>query len=704
MTLTSTHFTMLHQDRAIAEAIIQGRGYCTLTHPDDLRDLGFSKVQARLAPVLAIPLWDVHGQQTGWQIRPDSPRLGRGGKENKYENAAGSTLRLDVHPSMQPALGDPKTPLWITEGIPKADALTSQGVCTIALRGVWGFKGSNEYGGKVILPDWQYVALNDRLVYVVFDSDIYAKPDVEAALRTLNRLLRDKGAQPGLVRWPEAYRQTKIGVDDFLAQEGHTLADVLALVPRVGPLPLSPAQRNGHALQPVSRADALLTDTSNAMAFVAEHGPNLRYCYPWKAWLHWTGTHWQRDTSGEVMRLAKQTVKHLVERIHLLSDEQQIAELLAHIRTSLSTHKLKAMMENAQSEHGIAVQPDQLDVDPWLLNCANGTLDLRTGTLHPHQPHDLITKCLSIAYDPEARCVQWIAFLENAMGGNAELIVFLQRALGYSLTGSTREQCFFLLHGPTKTGKSTFVNLAKAALGPYATQAETSTFLHKDRETVRNDLADLAGMRLVSAIETDEGKRLAEALIKQLTGGTDTVKARFLFEEYFEYRPQFKVFLATNHLPKITARDDAIWERVHRIPFLVQIPQAARDKQLEDKLRGELPGILAWMVRGCLAWQRDDDLQVPAAVTQSTQQYREEMDDLGAFLKEYCILGDAEVYKTQATALLHAYHRWAGNPTLTAKALNASLTDRGYSSKRLTAGMFWLGIGIPAPEEGKRDI
>jgi Domain of unknown function (DUF3854) len=156
MTLASAHFTMLHEERAIAEAIIQSRGYCTLTHPDDLRDLGFSKVQARLAPVLAIPLWDVHGQQTGWQIRPDTPRLGRGGKVNKYENAQGSMLRLDVHPSMHSLLGDPSTPLWITEGVPKADALTSQGVCTMALRGVWGFKGTNEHGGKVILPDWQH--------------------------------------------------------------------------------------------------------------------------------------------------------------------------------------------------------------------------------------------------------------------------------------------------------------------------------------------------------------------------------------------------------------------------------------------------------------------------------------------------------------------------------------------------------------------
>ena len=335
----------------------------------------------------------------------------------------------------------------------------------------------------------------------------------------------------------------------------------------------------------------------------------------------WTGTHWQRDTSGEVMRLAKEMVKKLARRVEDLDDEKQIAALIAHIISSLSQSRLKAMIENAQSEPGIAVQPTALDSNPWLLNCTNGTLDLHTGDLNPHRQDDMLTKCLPIAYDPDARCPQWVTFLEQAMQGNAELVVFLQRALGYSLTGSTREQCFFLLHGVTKTGKSTFLHIAKALLGPYGTQAEMSTFLHKDRETVRNDLADLAGMRLVCAIESDEGKRLAEALIKQLTGGTDMIKARFLFEEYFEYRPQFKVFLATNHKPKVNPADDALWERVKLIPFEVQIPPDQRDKKLEAKLRDELPGILAWAVRGCLAWQKDDSLREPEAVVHATQQY-----------------------------------------------------------------------------------
>jgi putative DNA primase/helicase len=454
-------------------------------------------------------------------------------------------------------------------------------------------------------------------------------------------------------------------------------------------------RRNGDTPPPTEDGPLPYSDYTNALAFVAAHGGTLRYCYPWKAWLVWTGSHWQRDTSGEVMRLAKQTIKRLARRVEHLEDEKKIAALMAHIKSSLSTAKLKAMLESAQSEPGIAVQPDELDRDIWLLNCTNGTLDLRTGALRPHAQDDLLTKCLPFPYEPARECPQWLHFLEKAMHGSAELIAFIQKALGYSLTGSTREQCFFLLHGPTKTGKSTFATIAKALLGPYGTQAEMSAFLHKDRETVRNDLADLAGMRLVCAIETDEGKRLAEALIKQLTGGTDTIKARFLFEEYFEYRPQFKIFLATNHKPKVTAADDAVWERIRLIPFTVQIPKDERDKQLEEKLRAELPGILAWAVRGCQTWQHADGLGEPTAVVEATQQYRDEMDDIGQFL-DTCLVGDPAIYKTQATVLFKAYQQWGGKQCETQHAFGKALGDRGHESKRRGSGYFWLGIGLHA--------
>ena len=249
------HGAMLVEDSAIAPALVQQRGYQSLPQPEDLIDRGFAKTQAKLAPALGMPLWDVHGKRCGWQIRPDQPRQMRDGRIDKYELPTGDRLILDVHPSVQPRIGDPHEPLWITEGVRKGDALASQGVCAIALPGgVWGFRGTNAFGGKVILPDWDYVALNDRLVIVAFDSDLATKKGVQAALQALWILLRHKRARPVRLEWPEAFTREKWGVDDFFAR-GHTLDELRAMIPPLGPLPEVPPRRttfsvNGHTHAP----------------------------------------------------------------------------------------------------------------------------------------------------------------------------------------------------------------------------------------------------------------------------------------------------------------------------------------------------------------------------------------------------------------------------------------------------------------------
>jgi putative DNA primase/helicase len=730
---------MLHEGSAISDEVIIARGYQTIIHPDDLRDLGFSKEQARTAPVLAIPLWDVHGQRTGWQIRPDSPRITKGGKVDRYETPKGGRVSLDVHPSVQPLLGNPAVPLWITEGVKKGDALVAQGVCAIALMGgVWGFRGTNEHGGKVILPAWEHVALNGRLVYVAYDSDLATKPNVKAALQALWRFLRDRQAIPARVHWPEEFQQQKWGIDDFLAN-GHTLEEVLAMIPPIGPLPMTPhRRRNGHAngstippgdppqdntVATDDPAGALpYSDYTNALALVREHGQHLRYCYAWKSWLVWTGTHWQRDETGSVPQAAKRTIKRLARHAEDLDADTAVKALMAHVKTSLSKASLDAMVRTAQDEPGIPVKPEAFDLDPWVLNCTNGTLDLRTGTLRPHHQADLITKCLSIAYDPHAQCPTWERFLWRIMGGSQEddhpdmgagelenrrkaddraraLIGFLQRAIGYTLTGSTREQCLFILHGPTKTGKSTFLATLRALLGPYGQQADMDSFMHKDRQEVRNDLADLAGSRFVYALESQEGRRLAESLVKQLTGGVDLYKARFLFQEHFTFKPQFKIFLGTNHKPIIRDTDSAIWERIRLVPFTVQIPQPERDKTLDERLQTELPGVLAWAVRGCLDWQRMGELGEPDAVIEATAGYRSEMDALGRFLEECCLLSPDVRVKTGA--LYDAYKQWCvetGEQAMTLTTMGKELGNRGFA-RRPSGGTVWrLGLALPASD------
>jgi putative DNA primase/helicase len=717
MVLATQHYAMLHGDSAIAEALIATRGYQTLTDPGDLRDLGFSKAQARTAPGLLIPLWNIHGERMGWQFRPDAPRLSAKGTEIKYENPAGSQLTLDIHPTMQPLLKDPTIPLWITEGVKKGDAMASQGACTIALMGgVWGFKGTNQYGGKnVILPDWQYVPLNDRLVYVVYDSDIYRKPEVDKALKALNEFLRGRQAQPRRVEWPQDMREHKVGVDDFLAS-GHTLDDVMAMVPPTRHLP--PRQPRAAPVQAGDEAYPY-SDAYNAQQLVRAHGVNLRYCAPWRSWLTWSGRHWQRDTVGLVIRWQRETVQALGAQLPGL-DVDATKALLGHIKSSLNTSRLEAAVKQAYTWEGVSIDHSSLDSSPWLLNCSNGTLDLRTGTLRPHDRADLLTKCLDIPYEADATCEAWDTFLWRIMGGSQRpdnahmmsaedlakrheadvrahaLVAFLQRAIGYTLTGSTQEQCLFILHGVTKTGKSTFLATLRNLLGPYGQQADMESFMHKDRAEVRNDLADLAGARFVCALEAQEGRRLAESLIKQMTGGSDVLKARFLYEEHFTFKPQFKIFLGTNHKPVIKDTDDAIWERLRLVPFTVQIPEAERDPDLEERLRDELPGILAWAVQGCLAWQRHKGLQAPSAVKKATKDYREEMDTLGAFLQECCVVLDSATVKS--TKLANAYQHWCKettSPNLSNSGFIAAMEQRGFIRDRGHANQYyWHGLGL----------
>ena len=280
-------------------------------------------------------------------------------------------------------------------------------------------------------------------------------------------------------------------------------------------------------------------------------------------------------------------------------------ELLRHARKSSSKGGIRAMIDVAKWLPDVTVSVGLFDRDPMLLNCSNGTLDLRNGEIRGHDPPDLITKMVPVAYDPQATCPVWEAFVDRTMESDRSKIEFLQRALGYSLTGITSEQCLFVLHGSGANGKSTLMETIRELLADYAMHTTTSSLLQSKSSPIRNDLARLNGARCVSAVEIGMGRRLDEALVKQLTGG-DQVTARYLYNEYFEYKPTFKLFIAANHKPDIRGVDHGIWRRIHLIPFNVTIASDDIDRDLPSKLRAELPGILAWAVRGCRQWQERD--------------------------------------------------------------------------------------------------
>ncbi len=437
------------------------------------------------------------------------------------------------------------------------------------------------------------------------------------------------------------------------------------------------------------------TDLGNSKRLIARCGDIIRFCYPWKKWLVWdeeSGV-WRADYNGAILRLAKKIVTTIYEEASKMTEEDKRKIVAKWAVNSESVQHLQAMVKLAESEENIPISPNQLDIDPWLLNCSNGTIDLRTGELKSHDKNDLITKIIPVEYNPEADCPIWVCFLEKIMNWNYDLIPFLQRAIGYSLTGNTSEQCLFLMYGVGANGKSTLLNIISTLLGDYAQTASSDSFLLKKYNTISNDVARMQGRRFISAVEAEGERQLAEVLVKQITG-EDTISARFLYGEFFEFVPQFKLWLACNHKPVIRGTDHAIWRRIKLVPFNVTIPDEEQDKKLVEKLKNELSGILKWAVQGCLDWQKDG-LQTPDDVKVATKDYRNEMDEIGIFLTERCIINPNE--KANPTDLYNAYKKWCedtGEKVLNQRAWGIRLTERGLIPKQSDGKRFRQGVGL----------
>lgn len=439
------------------------------------------------------------------------------------------------------------------------------------------------------------------------------------------------------------------------------------------------------------------TDLGNARRLVEMHGSDLRYCHPWAKWFVWDGARWSIDGTAEIMRRAKETVASIyAEAAGADGDDRK--DIAKHALRSEAMSRIEAMVHLAESEPQIPITPEQLDCDPWLLSVRNGTINLQTGKIRKQKPEDFITKLAPVVYDPDATCPQWDSFLLRIMNCNTDLIDFLRRAVGYSLTGDVSERVMFILHGTGANGKSTFLDVLQALLGAvtgYAMRTPAETLLVKREGSIPNDVARLKGARFVFASETDQGKRLAEALIKDITGG-DTVSARFMRGEWFDFAPEFKIWLATNHKPVIKGTDNAIWDRLKLIPFTVTIPEPERipRRLIMPLLCGELPGILNWALRGCLEWQ-DKGLGVPDAVREATAGYREEMDILASFLADCCI--EKVSLRALNQPLYATYKKWcenSGEHILSQRSFSNLLIERGFAKGISHGKRFWRGLGL----------
>ena len=437
-----------------------------------------------------------------------------------------------------------------------------------------------------------------------------------------------------------------------------------------------------------------LNDVGNGQRFVEAWHSELCYRPDAKCWMVWDGKRWLRDDSFHVFEKAKATAESIYKEAALVSDPKIREEIENHANSTENYSKLSTMMKMAERDRRMVVNSGDFDQNHFLLAVKNGTLDLKTGGIREHAKEDLITKMVPVRYDAEANAARWMGFLEQIFAGRQSVIDYIQRVIGYTLTGDTSEQCLFLLHGSGQNGKSVLLNVLRELLSEYAKNAEFSTFLQNHKGGVRNDIAALKGARLVTASEADAGQKLNEAVVKSMTG-EDPITARFLYKDHFTYNPTAKIWLACNHRPEIKGNDYGIWRRIFSIPFEVTIPPEEQDKRLLKKLRAELPGILAWAVRGTLEWRRQG-LNPPEEVLKATESYRGDADPLSGFIEACCELDPTASVKC---GTLHAaYDAWArdnGIYPVSLQLFSRALTRKGFEKvKKGNNGYFRKGITL----------
>ena len=460
---------------------------------------------------------------------------------------------------------------------------------------------------------------------------------------------------------------------------------------------------SSEAPVPLKRDEHTLTDLGNARRLVDQHGENIRYDHSFGAWFTWDGRRFQQDTTGQIWQRAKATARSIYHEAAECLDDRGRSELAKHAKASEARGRLESMIVLAQTEAEVAVTAEVWDRNPWLLNCQNGTLDLKTGALLPHRREDCCTRLAPVDYDPDAPCPLWQRSLARWQP-QEDVRAFLQRAVGYSLTGETLEEVLFFTYGQGKNGKSKFTETLQALLSEYGVKAAAETFMLKksDRGAATPELIALIGRRFVSVSEVEGGQSFSESLLKDMTGG-DTMTARPLYRNEINFRPLFKLWFYGNVRPRIDGTDDGIWRRMMLIPFKVTIPKEEQDKHLLPKLLAELPGILNWALAGCRQWQAEG-LNPPPSVLSATDEYRQDMDTIGAFLEEKC--ARAEKYTVRAAEIYEAYTEWskaAGEKPVTQNAFGHSLTQRGMERFRTGSGFKWRGMALRGPDEDEDD-
>lgn len=476
------------------------------------------------------------------------------------------------------------------------------------------------------------------------------------------------------------------------------------LTEKLRALDADPPQGNG-ALNPDAPH---LTDLGNAKRLVARHGENIRYCGAKTQWLVWDEARWRWDEDGAIERLAKDTIINLYREAAEVATKAERNELINHAQRSEAATRLRAMISLAQSEPGIPVAMKDLDADPSLLNLRNGTLDLVTRELRPHQQSDLLTRIIDLDYDDLADCQRFTAFLEQVIP-DAGTRDWIQQFFGYAVSGNTTEHVVPIAYGEGQNGKSTIVKVLKAVLGPYTEQADIETFLMNKQSVggsaASPDVARLKGARVVFASESSPGRKLNVARIKDLAGG-EAIVARELYGKPFEFTPQFSIWLSTNDKPDVPGNDFGLWRRLRLIPFEVRIPEKDRILDLDQVLVAEeAPGILNWVIDGLTKWRDAGRLPSVERIQAATEEYRIESDPVGRWIEECCNVGQG--LSANASALYESFRKWFEMEESESKPMNQTAFGRDLSKKRYekvvaSGGQKWrMGLALKPKEDNQ---
>ena len=630
MTLQPKHIEML-QASGITPEHAAARGYLTADTKAMVVRYGFADHQARTG--LLVPLLGIDGQRWGWQLRADAPRT-RKGKPVKYDTPAGQRNGIDVPPGVGPKLADPAVPLWITEGSKKADAGALAGLCIVALTGVWNWRGKNDRGGKVTLPDWHDIALNGRDVIIGFDGDAARKPGVQKAMVALADWLRTKDARPRFLHLPDT--DDKIGLDDYLTA-GHTVADLENLVSDEPPALVAPAAPRPPAAAPDSPERL---DDAHLAEWMARRALGEHWCWAGGlGWLRWTGKRWKPTNESAVTEAVRRAV---VDLHHREASAGASIDRLRKLDGLLSATRIRAITSLVRGV--AAIDADRFDQQADVLNVDNGIIDLTTGSLGPHDPRLLLTKITRVSYTPGATHPDWTQALKALPEPVAG---WMQVRFGQAATGHPApDDVLPILQGGGSNGKSTILSATRYALGEHAVQVpeRVLTANPSDHPT---ELMTLFGARLATIEETPEAQHLNVQRLKS-TVGTPTMNARRIRQDNVEWRTTHTLMLATNYRPRIDESDHGTWRRLALVRFPYTFASSGLRERIEQNLDGQLEAVLAWIVEGARQWYAVGRAmpEAPAIVAADTRAWRAEADRVLAYTTERLVFDPAACVTT----------------------------------------------------------